>query len=245
VETSAAPASPGRCAGILLGLALAAAVAVAASGFGARFGAWDFRVGFVVLRWGAWAGLVVAGLVIVALLVPRLRARRTAWLAAALVAGAAAALPLYWMQQAARLPPINDITTDTANPPEFRAVVPMRAGSPVPVTYPGEATAKLQLAGYPELRPALLPGSAPVAFDAALAAARQMGWDIVAADPAAGRFEATATTPWFGFRDDIVVRVTPRESGSRVDVRSLSRVGRGDLGANARRIRDYVAKLVP
>jgi len=113
----------------------------------------------------------------------------------------------------------------------------------VPVTYAGEATAKQQLAGYPELRPALLSASVPAAFDTALAAARQMGWDIVATDPAAGRFEATATTPWFGFKDDIVVRVTPRESGSRVDVRSLSRVGRGDLGANARRIRDYVAKL--
>jgi hypothetical protein len=231
------------CAGLLLVLALAALVTVGASGFGARFGAWDFRVGFVLLRWGAWAGLVLFGLVIAALLVPRLRARRAAWLGVALATSAVAALPLYWMQDARRLPPINDITTDTANPPEFKAVVPLRAGSPVPVEYPGEATAKQQLAAYPELRPALLASSAPAAFDAALATARRIGWDIVAIDPAAGRFEATATTPWFGFKDDIVVRVTPRESGSRVDVRSLSRVGRGDLGANARRIREYVAML--
>ena len=141
VEMPGRPVAPGPCAGVLLGLALAALAAVAASGFGARFGAWDFRVGFVVLWWGAWAGLAVAALAVVALLIPRLRARRAAWLAVALAAGAAAALPIYWMQQARGLPPINDITTDTANPPEFRAVVPLRARSPVPTNYPGAATA--------------------------------------------------------------------------------------------------------
>ena len=81
------------------------------------------------------------------------------------------------------------------------------------------------------------------AFDRALTAARAMGWEIVASDPAQGRIEGTATTFWFGFKDDIVVRVGADGSGSRVDVRSLSRIGKSDVGANARRIRDYLGKV--
>jgi hypothetical protein len=81
------------------------------------------------------------------------------------------------------------------------------------------------------------------AFARASAAARDMGWEVAAADPAAGRIEAVATTFWFGFRDDVTVRVAPQEAGSRVEVRSKSRVGRGDAGTNARRVRDYLKRL--
>jgi uncharacterized protein (DUF1499 family) len=81
------------------------------------------------------------------------------------------------------------------------------------------------------------------AFDRALERAREMGWEIVDANPAHGRIEATATTFWFGFKDDVVVRVSADEAGSLIDVRSLSRVGRSDVGANARRIRCYLDGL--
>ena len=81
------------------------------------------------------------------------------------------------------------------------------------------------------------------AFDRAASAAKEMKWDIVATDPAQGRIEATATTFWFGFKDDIVVRITAEGSGSRVDVRSLSRIGKSDVGANAKRVREYLAKV--
>ena len=70
-----------------------------------------------------------------------------------------------------------------------------------------------------------------------------MGWEIVSSDPAGGRIEATDTTFWFGFKDDVVVRVVSQPNGSRIDVRSVSRVGIGDLGANAARIRSYLAAL--
>jgi uncharacterized protein (DUF1499 family) len=70
-----------------------------------------------------------------------------------------------------------------------------------------------------------------------------MGWDIVAADSASGRIEAVATTRWFGFTDDIAVRVTPTEHGSRVDVRSVSRVGPDDVPENAHRVSEYIAQL--
>jgi len=83
----------------------------------------------------------------------------------------------------------------------------------------------------------------PVAFSRALEAAERMGWTLVANNPAEGRIEATDTTFWYGFKDDIVIRVTPAGAGSRVDVRSVSRVGRSDIGTNARRVRRYLAKL--
>jgi uncharacterized protein (DUF1499 family) len=66
---------------------------------------------------------------------------------------------------------------------------------------------------------------------------------VVASDPAAGRIEANETTRWFRFTDDVVIRVAPDGAGSRVDVRSVSRVGRSDFGVNAGRIRAYTAAL--
>ena len=227
---------------LLLPVAALAAAAVVASGFGARFGVWDWRAGFTILRWGTYAALVIAAVALVALIVPRLRARGPLGLAIALLlAGGAAAVPLYWLQQARAVPPINDVTTDPENPPAFVAILPLRADAPVPAAYPGEATASAQRNAYPDLVPVVVPGPPAAAFDAALAAARSMGWTIVAADAVSGRIEATATTPWFGFRDDVVIRVGADARGSRIDVRSVSRVGKSDLGANARRVREYSA----
>jgi len=94
-----------------------------------------------------------------------------------------------------------------------------------------------------DLQPLMLAGSAESAFSKALAAAEAMGWEIAKSDPKAGRIEAVATSFWFGFKDDVVVRVTPTGSGSRIDVRSKSRVGGSDAGTNARRIRAYFERL--
>jgi uncharacterized protein (DUF1499 family) len=77
----------------------------------------------------------------------------------------------------------------------------------------------------------------------ALQAARDMGWEIVDADPVEGRIEATDRTLWFGFADDVVIRLATTDSGTRLDVRSKSRIGGSDVGANARRIRRYLARL--
>lgn len=138
---------------------------------------------------------------------------------------------------------IHDVTTDTENPPAFVAVLPHRRGALNPVEYGGSRIAALQQQSYPDITPLRLDVPAREAFDRALAAARASGWELVAADPAAGRIEATDTTFWFGFKDDVVVRVRSEGNGSRIDVRSLSRVGGGDLGTNANRIRAYVRRL--
>ena len=83
----------------------------------------------------------------------------------------------------------------------------------------------------------------PQAFQRALSAAQKMGWVIVNTAADEGRIEATDTTLFFGFNDDVVIRVTTAPSGSRVDVRSLSRIGRSDMGTNARRIEQYLQAL--
>ena len=100
-----------------------------------------------------------------------------------------------------------------------------------------------QRAGYPDLGPLVLQAPPQQAFARALAAARDMGWEVVATEPGDGRIEATTTTFWFGFKDDVVVRVTPADGGSRIDVRSVSRVGRSDVGTNAKRIKTYLARI--
>jgi hypothetical protein len=155
----------------------------------------------------------------------------------------AAGVPWYWQRRAREVPPIHDISTDTADPPEFVAILPLRADAPNPAEYGGPAIAAAQQQAYPDLQPLALPRPPEAVFGRAVEAARRAGWEIVASDSAAGRIEATATTGWFGFKDDVVVRIRPANEGSRVDVRSVSRVGRSDVGTNARRIRAYLVDL--
>ncbi len=233
-----------KTAFIPLGAALLAAALLAASGYGARFGAWEYRFGFQLLRWSLYAGLAIAALALVFLLIPRLRNGGVAVLAAAIaIAAGVAYVPSHWLQTARAAAAINDVTTDTENPPAFVAILPLRADCPgigrLSRKRNGERAAP-RLSGH---RSAGAAGAAGGGLRSRLDAAKAMGWEVAAADPAAGRLEATATTPWFGFRDDVVVRVAPTPTGSRIDVRSVSRVGKSDLGANAKRIRTFLARL--
>jgi uncharacterized protein (DUF1499 family) len=127
----------------------------------------------------------------------------------------------------------------------FVDVIPLRQaeGAVNPPEYLGPAVAVQQKKAYPDLAPLDLASAPTETFTKAAATARAMGWEIVAEKPAEGRIEATAVTAWFGFKDDIVIRVAAIASGSRIDMRSKSRVGRSDVGANAARIREYLAKL--
>ena len=143
----------------------------------------------------------------------------------------AAGVPWYWRRLASQVPPIHDISTDTADPPAFVAVLPLRADAPNPAAYGGPELAAEQASGYPDIQLARAAGHPPgTAFARARDAAREAGWAIVAADSAAGRVEATATTGWFGFKDDVVVRIRPEGRGAGWTCRSVSRVGkrRGD-----------------
>ncbi len=183
----------------------------------------------------------VSGLLLALRMVRRtgLRDREAgAALAAAVVVGA---FPVAALFSGGGAPPIHDITTDTGEPPAFVAAVALN--TPGRTDY-DPAVAEQQRAAYPDLGPAMLPAAPPDAFDRALGVVQQMGWELLAADAGALRIEATDRSFWFGFDDDVVVRVAADGgTGSRIDVRSLSRVGGGDLGVNARRVREFVAAL--
>jgi uncharacterized protein (DUF1499 family) len=225
--------------------AVTAVLLLLLAGPGVRLGLWSFQSGFSLLRWGAYLGIAVVVTSVLQLLSSRTRGPKPWPLLGALALGLlAAGVPWYWLHVAKRVPPIHDISTDTRDPPLFVAVLPLRAGASNPAAYGGPQVAAAQKQAYPDIRPLELPGTTPGrAFDRALAAARDAGWAIVAADSADGRIEATATTGWFGFKDDVVIRVRPDGSGSRLDVRSVSRVGGSDVGTNARRIRAYLRRL--
>jgi uncharacterized protein (DUF1499 family) len=211
-----------------------------------RVEALPLSIALPIVRWAATIAVGGTALALLALLLtlgrsaPRRWRRRAQW--ALLINAAVAAWPLYLYYQYETLPRIHDISTDTANPPAFDAVLPLRRGAKNPAEYV-PATAAEQRKGYPDIVPLQLPVAPAVVFDNAERAARAMGWQIVAAAPDKLRIEAMDTTLLFGFKDDIVVRIAPQGSGSVVDVRSLSRVGTSDLGVNARRVRAYLQRV--
>jgi uncharacterized protein (DUF1499 family) len=153
------------------------------------------------------------------------------------------------MAAAGDVPPIHDITTDTANPPEFVAIIPLRENAPngyeygVSEAWPAEKLGATTMQAYPGLKPIESDLSVAEAVDRTEAALQAMGLEIVAVDKKAGLVEATATTFWFGFKDDMVVRIVGDGEGSRIDLRSMSRVGQSDVGANAARITDFVDRF--
>ena len=223
-----------------------AALTLLAAPLGYRLGVLPLRTALLtVLRWGAYAaaaGAAVSTLAVGFVLARPQGARRGLWLTVAclLAAGAMFSIPAGFRIGTAT-PPIHDISTDTDDPPRFVAVVPLN--TPGRTDYEGEVIAAQQRQAYPDLEPVVLDAPPAQAFERALAAVYRMRWQLVEADEPAGRIEATDTTFWFGFKDDVVIRVRPAGGGSRIDVRSLSRVGGGDAGTNAARIREYVDAL--
>lgn len=213
------------------------------SGFGARLGIWQFRTGFSLLKFSAYCGLGCALLSLISGVIS-MRKRRPARVLLSLFALVCGLLvfgvPYSWKLKAQTYPRIHDISTDLDNPPKFVAVLPLRKGL---VEYGGATVSAQQLRAYPDLKTLVLPVSREQAFQWALDAARDMGWQIVATVPAEGRIEATDTTFWFGFKDDIVIRIVPAGDRSLLDIRSVSRVGVSDVGTNAARIRVFLAKM--
>jgi uncharacterized protein (DUF1499 family) len=233
---------------LALALAGIAVVLLALGPIGWRLGWWHFRFSLLTLMpWAAYLGLAA---VIVSALALVIGLRRLDWrgIVLALVAliggGLIAYVPWHYDQIRQTVPPIHDITTDPDNPPAFVAVVPLRQGQGInPVAYEGAKIAEQQRRAYPDVLPLTVGLEPDAAFARAVEIAQQMGWTIVASDKAAGQIEASQRSRWMGFTDDIVVRVAPANSGSRIDLRSSSRYGRSDFGVNAERIRDYLTGL--
>jgi uncharacterized protein (DUF1499 family) len=145
---------------------------------------------------------------------------------------------------ARKFPRINDITTDTANPPQFVKAGTLDGNQGRDMRYPGAPFAEQQRRGYPGLGPLRLAVPPDEAFKRVEAAARQMPtWEITRRDAGARVLEGVDTTRLFRFRDDFVIEVRPLDSGSVIQMRSKSRDGKGDIGANAARIEAFFAKL--
>lgn len=160
---------------------------------------------------------------------------------------------LSWLRAGMGVPPIHEISTDLESPPPFVAVRAIRDRIPGlnPSDYVVESKGRAgplnvpqaQRQAYPDIQPLQLALPPAEVFPRVEAAARALGWEIVAAVPEEGRLEATDTTRFFGFKDDVVVRLRAEGGGTRVDVRSKSRVGLGDAGTNAKRVRAFLAQL--
>lgn len=222
-----------------------AAVVVAAAGPLHRYAGLDIEVAIEIFRYGFYLAIAGVALGLATVTPTRPGDRRRGFVASflAVVIGVAAAwVPLSWFLQAQRVPAINDITTDTGNPPPLVTTLQLRRGAPNPPAYPA-GSAALQRVAFPDIAPVVLAVPPADAFRRVDEVAMALGWDVVARAPAEGRLEAVVTSRWFGFRDDIVVRIRPQGSGSRIDIRSKSRTGESDLGGNAERIRTFIAHL--
>jgi uncharacterized protein (DUF1499 family) len=236
-----------RLARLAFFVACAAALTIAACGPAHRFLGLDIDLALTAFRYGFYAAAAAVALALATIVPTRPGERRRGFVAAllALIVGVAGAwFPAHWMLQARAAPRLHDITTDTARPPPLVVTQQMRYGATNPPAYPGESAAVLQRAAYPDIVPIVLTLAPAEAFKRVDAVAAAMDWEIVARAPADGRLEAVDTTDWFGFKDDIVVRIRAEgTTGSRVDIRSKSRLGESDFGANARRIRTFMEKL--
>lgn len=224
----------------VVGLAL-----LGAAGPAYRLGA-SLGSAFAIVRWAAVVALCGAALSMGALWWARRKGRTGAAVFAGfgvLIGVLTAGVGYGWLRQAQAAPAaLHDVTTDLENPPSFEALAADRPHG-TQTASSSSAVASLQRRHYPDLAPVIVARPAAAVFERARLVAENQGWTIVASDPDAGRLEATDTTRWFGFTDDVVVRLTPWGAGTRVDMRSASRNGTADTGTNARRIRRFLAAV--
>jgi len=256
--------------GILLKLSLALTILgpfiFIIAALGAKLGLWGWPFGLLTLSTKVGPMVLILGLVVAVLAMLSaflVKPRKGVIIAVIglLVPVLAFAKLGHARSTVAKLPFIHDITTDTQNPPVFGEVVlAERAatkgvntadykGKMAPVTNDdGSKTetlvAALQTKAYPQIRPVIINETPEDAFSKALETAKSMGWTIKEEDQATGRIDATDTTFWYGFKDDVAIRLRKSEGGGTlVDVRSLSRVGGSDLGKNAARIEAFLDSL--
>lgn len=244
----------GKLSWTALALSAGGVIAALIAAFGTREGVWHFSDGFLILRWAFYAS-VAGGLLAIAAWVMARRAPGSlamvslaALIIAILFGGYIASL----VMTARSVPPIHDVTTNLASVPRFFRltlrednfdVVPPEGDPRLIRMTPVDRWRTLHQEAYGDLATLQVPWSVDETVRRAEALARDRGWEVASADPR-GVLEATDTSTFFGFKDDVVVRVTPNEAGgSNVDMRSVSRVGVSDVGVNAERIREFLKDL--
>lgn len=235
---------------ILLALVMACAglIGALASGLGVRAGLWEFRTGFTVLRWSVYAAIAAAILALPGLAASKLSGGallEPRGIAALLLGLVVFAVPYFTVREFRKLPTVADATTNIEDPPAFAALVPVRAQSAQnPLAYRRDEAASLQTQYFPDLETVETGMTPAEVITLVQQLMEEMGLEIVAVEPEEGRLEATATTFWFGFKDDVVLRARKGpDDTTLVDIRSASRVGRLDGGVNGKRVRALMRLL--
>lgn len=227
---------------------IANAVLLLVAAMGTRVDLWNFSLGLRLVLL-VFALALVVSLIALVILIISLRRPPGTLNRGYLLLGVMPSLLLAvvigrFMLAGSQLPPIHNISTDTTYPPEFTTlkVLRQKAGAnSLTYEYKGskQEIVSLQTASYPYVKPIFSPLSPDDAFTRALALVETLGWRLVSADIGTGIIEATDTSFWFGFEDDIAIRVLRWHGGTRIDLRSVSRVGVSDLGKNANRIHRF------
>ena len=208
-----------------------------------KYGIVDLGTAFTGFKFGVFAGIAALILLVLQMIFKRKTVTLGSTVIALLLSAIAIAMPLSMMNKGKSVPPIHDISTDLINPPKFVAIAPLRADAPNPVEYAGAEAAKQQRDAYPDLKTLSYTQSKSELIKSTEQAINNLGWDLVNSDVDKGIVEATDSTMWFGFKDDVVVRVTDNGSERLLDIRSKSRVGGSDLGKNAERIHNFINEL--
>lgn len=206
---------------------------------GSQWGLWPYTVGLLLVTIAMVGSLLPIVLLLGFVWHPGYRAERPGLIAGAAFAAVPFATALWTVTVASGAPVIHDVSTDTVNPPTFHTARKLRGPGSNPLDYTAKEAAA-QRAAWPDLKPLHTSLAPDKALTHAVDVARKLGWEIIDRQSRPGYIEAVATTTWFGFKDDVVIRVQADDGGSAVDVRSVSRVGEGDLGTNARRIRAFL-----
>lgn len=211
----------------------------------ARFDMIDKLAGFIGFMMMLQPARALAAIALIGLVIALVRKTGPRWQAAtALVLSGGLLAVIYYsvILPGGKAPPLHDITTDVDDPPQFQTLE-LRADNLIPFQSIEEWRAAHRQ-GYPDIAPVLIDKAPAEVLASARALAESNGWDIVSVDTAAGHMEATAYAGYLRFRDDVIIEVTPIEDGStRVDMRSVSRVGLSDIGYNAKRISAFLTEL--
>ncbi|MGC6471923.1 MAG: DUF1499 domain-containing protein [Parvibaculales bacterium] len=207
-----------------------------------RLGLMDFRPPFLALVLGAVLALVALGLSLVVLLRQGDRNVKGKARITILISVLVLFFPLSAVISGGDAPVIHDITTDTDNPPVFKEMPNVRAAGDNTLAIKPDVI-EIQKQAYPDIGPLFTDVPRPILYAKVLELVADSGWDLISADNRLGEVEAVATTPAFGFKDDVIIRISPDADGLRVDMRSVSRAGQGDLGANAKRIKRFLTQL--
>ena len=228
--------------------AIVGLVALPLGALGSRLGIWPFTAGFLLLA----VGVVLATIAFFLGLIGAVYANSKGWSVdrrQCLIGVAIGVVILGLMgnqfMTASSVPPIHNISTDTMDPPQFDKIAAIREAQEGlnPLPYDADVLAEQQHAAYPYVKPLVSSTGASAMFSQAVDAVNDLGFELVSADESNGIVEATDTTFWFGFKDDVVIRIRSEGGGSVVDIRSVSRVGQSDLGKNAARIGEILNRL--